>query len=57
MMKVMYTFQQAMAKTLLEFPNAELIEDLDGQIVIYTGLYPTEDGEFYSYDNPEDMYI
>ena len=37
----MMTFDEVMRRALQEFPDAELGRDNEGQLVIYTGLYPS----------------
>jgi hypothetical protein len=48
------TFNELMKRVLDIFPNAQIDEDMDGQIVIYTNLMLNENNETVSFEPPED---
>lgn len=42
---MLVSFNEIMRKALEVFPNSELKEDNEGQIIIYTNLFLAENGE------------
>ena len=48
----MDTYDELVKATLVLFPDAEVLEDSEGQIVIYTGLREDADGTLLLLEEP-----
>ena len=50
----MKTFDDLMKATLEDFPDAEVLEDNQGQLVIYTGLMLNKEDEVIPFEDGEE---
>ena len=49
----MDTYDKLVKATLVLFPDAEVLEDSEGQIIVYTGLRQDKNGSLFSLQEPD----